>query len=298
MCGVSRYDHAMASPNPFDKSTAAPARDAAQDAVLRDRIDNLTQRRKVPPSSLSTFHDNPRRGDVAKIAASLKAHTQYRPITVNIGTHTGRPHEVLAGNHTLLAIRDLAQKYPDDPQWDSVLVHWVDVDDDMCDRIVAVDNRSAQRGGFDMPELNALLTRIGEVNLADIGYSDDDLADIRAQIEENALELPLGPEGLHDVSGRRDTPSDPADDDRYEQVSTRAIILTLPIPQFVWAQEMLAFLRERENVDNNVDMVMQLIATATSTDIPDASEQVSANMVQATDDAAAAANGAADPEAQ
>lgn len=275
------------APNPFDKAATQPS--------IRELINDMTTRRAVPPSSLNTFHDNPRRGDVATIAASLKAHDQYRPITVNIGTHTGRPHEVLAGNHTLLAIRDLAEKHPDDPRWEAVLVHWVDVDDDMCDRIVAVDNRTAQLGGFDMTELDALLTRIGEVNLADIGYNDDDLADIRAQIEENALDLPPRPEGLHDISANPNT-SDPARHDSYETTTTRAMILTMPIPQFVWVQECLAFLREREGHDNNVDMILELVSVAVNSDIPDADAEVSADALDQADNMAA--NATVDPDAQ
>ena len=111
----------------------------------------------VPPAQLNTFHRNPRKGDVKAIAASLRAHSQYKPITANLGTHTGRPHEVLAGNHTLMAIRDLAVAEPDDKRWGKVLVHWVDVDDDMCNRIVTADNQTSQLGGFDSEELLALL---------------------------------------------------------------------------------------------------------------------------------------------
>lgn len=37
---------------------------------------------RIPPSELNTYHRNPRRGDVSAIAASLKAHDQYKPICV------------------------------------------------------------------------------------------------------------------------------------------------------------------------------------------------------------------------
>lgn len=56
-------------------------------------------------SDLSTYHKNPRRGDVDAIAESLKARGQYRPIVVNIGTHASHDYEILAGNHTYLAAR-------------------------------------------------------------------------------------------------------------------------------------------------------------------------------------------------
>ena len=64
----------------------------------------------ISPSELNTFYLNPRRGDVTAIAGSLRTNDQYKPITVNVGTFTGRPNEVLAGNHTLMAFRGLSRK--------------------------------------------------------------------------------------------------------------------------------------------------------------------------------------------
>lgn len=61
--------------------------------------------RTLPTTDLNLYHKNPRMGDVDAIAGSLQAHGQFRPIVVNEGTHTGRPMETLAGNHTLKAIR-------------------------------------------------------------------------------------------------------------------------------------------------------------------------------------------------
>ena len=57
----------------------------------------------IPTNQLHTHHQNPRRGDVQAIADSLRVNGHFRPIVVNKGTHTGRPMEVLAGNHTIMA---------------------------------------------------------------------------------------------------------------------------------------------------------------------------------------------------
>ena len=127
--------------------------------------------------NLSTFHRNPRRGDVNAIAASLRAHGQYRAIVVNRGTKTGRVNEVLAGNHTLMAFRDLAESHPDE-NWDTILVHWVDVDDDLANRIVLVDNRTSQLGGFDTEELLSLLGDMGD-NLEGLSYSQSDIESLQ-----------------------------------------------------------------------------------------------------------------------
>ena len=40
---------------------------------------------------LTSYHRNPRRGDVETIVRSLEVNGQYRPIVVNLGTRTGRP---------------------------------------------------------------------------------------------------------------------------------------------------------------------------------------------------------------
>ena len=77
---------------------------------------------KVPIDELNPYHRNPRRGEVAKIAESLRARGQYRPIVVNRGTKTEHVNEILAGNHTWQAAKSL--------KWDTIQVVFVDVDAD------------------------------------------------------------------------------------------------------------------------------------------------------------------------
>lgn len=128
----------------------------------------------VPPAQVNTFHKNPRKGDVPAIMASLRRHSQYKPVTGNIGTHTGRPREILAGNHTLLAFRALAEAEPDDPRWRKIAVFWVDVDDDMADRIVVADNQTGQLGGFDIDQLRELIEGFGD-DIEGLGYTEADI---------------------------------------------------------------------------------------------------------------------------
>ncbi|SKX81066.1 Uncharacterised protein [Mycobacteroides abscessus subsp. bolletii] len=134
---------------------------------------------RVSPAELSIYHRNARVGDVDAVMGSLKANGQFKPLCVNIGTQTGRPNEVLAGNHTLKAFRNLAEQNPFDQQWSKIAVHWVDVDDEMATRIVLVDNRSFEDGGFDAAELVELLNEVGTTGT---GYSDADLDDLEAAI--------------------------------------------------------------------------------------------------------------------
>lgn len=133
------------------------------------------------PSELSLKKGNPRRGNVEAIAASLRTNNQYRPIVVNRGTYTGRPNEVLAGNHTLKAIRNLAEKYPEDERWQHVDCWVFDVDEDAANRIVLADNRTADLGDYDDEALLVLLESIE--SLEGTGYSAEDLAQLQQDLQ-------------------------------------------------------------------------------------------------------------------
>lgn len=123
---------------------------------------------REPVASLRTYHRNPRQGDVVAIRQSLVVNGQYKPLVANRGTHTGRAREVLAGNHTLKALRDLS--------WPEVAVCWVDVDDDQAARIVAADNRTADLGDYDERLLAELLGDLP--SLEGTGYDEEALARI------------------------------------------------------------------------------------------------------------------------
>jgi DNA modification methylase len=123
---------------------------------------------------LQHFEGNARRGDVGAIAKSLKKLGQYKAITVNIGTRTGRANEVLAGNHTLMAARELG--------WESIDVGLVDVDDETARMINAADNRLADRGEYDSAALHALLAGMDADDLDVVGYDMSDLAVLEREL--------------------------------------------------------------------------------------------------------------------
>jgi ParB-like chromosome segregation protein Spo0J len=116
---------------------------------------------KVPIDGLVPYGNNPRRGNVDVIVESLGIHGQYRPIVVRTKTF-----EVLAGNHTLAAARELG--------WTEIAATFVDVTDDEAARIVLVDNRAADLGAYDDQVLADLLGSLPDT--AGTGFSDDDLA--------------------------------------------------------------------------------------------------------------------------
>src|ERR1051325_9292111 len=123
----------------------------------------------VPVEQLNLYFRNPRIGDVEQIRTSLRRNGQYKAIVVNRGTQTGRPDEVLAGNHTLIAMRD--------EEWTHCAATWVDVDEATAARIVAVDNRLNDIADYDNAVLAELLHSLGE-DLEGSGYDVAALEDL------------------------------------------------------------------------------------------------------------------------
>jgi DNA modification methylase len=140
----------------------------------------------VPIDGLQHYGRNPRRGDVDAIADSLERNGQYKPIVVRSGTG-----EVLAGNHTLKAAKQLG--------WTQIAATFVDVDDDAAARIVLVDNRTNDLATYDTPELIDLLNSIPD--LTGSGYDAAALESLYGQQEpavapDDADEVPDAPTPL------------------------------------------------------------------------------------------------------
>ena len=144
-----------------------------------------------PLSELNAYYKNPRRGNTKAIAESLKARGQYKPIVVNIGSLTGRPMEILAGNHTYLAAASL--------EWPTIEAVTVDVSDAEAAQIVLADNKLADLGGYDDADLLATLQEAGTLEAT--GYTDQDLTELLRALDE--------PVGLTDPDDVPDLPEGP-----------------------------------------------------------------------------------------
>lgn len=133
----------------------------------------------VKVRSLKPYYKNPRVGDVEKVAESLKENGQFKPIVVNVGTHTNRKREILAGNHTWLAARLLG--------WETILVGWVDVDEVTATKIVLADNGTSDGSTYDDQILADLLINIKEAGESLIGttYTDDTLSKLVKVVEQD-----------------------------------------------------------------------------------------------------------------
>lgn len=169
--------------------------------------------RSVNTKSLQMWASNPRRGNLDTIRESLQTNGQYRPIVVNTGTHTKAKNQILCGNHTYLAARELG--------WDKISATFIDVDEQTARRIVAVDNRANDLASYDDQQLIELLQSIDD--LEGTGFDAEDLlaliGDEDIDLEEDAPSAHLdeltprccqncgydtanNPEGLADWEGK------------------------------------------------------------------------------------------------
>lgn len=120
---------------------------------------------KVKLDTLATFEGNAKIGDLPKIKASLAKLGQYKPIVVNVGTHTGRPNEILAGNNTFAAARELG--------WEEIEIHTVDVSQEEAVEINVLDNKLSELGTYDEKALAEQLTSLADFEIT--GYSSEEM---------------------------------------------------------------------------------------------------------------------------
>lgn len=135
----------------------------------------------VPLRLLKYYYENPRIGNVEKVAESIKENGQFKPIVVNRGTLTGRANEILAGNHTAKAARSLG--------WKNINVTWVDVTEEHARRIVLADNGSTDDATYDVQVLAKLLddqkNSVG--HLVGTTYSDEVLGKLLVEVNTDPM---------------------------------------------------------------------------------------------------------------
>jgi hypothetical protein len=191
-----------------------------------------------PTESLHPYYRNPRRGDVPAIAKSLQEFGQFRPIVVNRGTKTGRPNEILAGNHTYYAAVQIGLSHME--------VDWVDVDEETAAKIVLIDNRTADLSGYDAEALEALVRA---------GYDElDDFTVTKASgVEHHEPEQAKAPggEGYNQFKEGKE---------KYDESGTRHLFLEWPVGDYEAVEADLGRLRELWSLESNGDVVRELLS--------------------------------------
>jgi len=152
----------------------------------------------VPLADLRMYYKNPRVGNVNEVAKSLHVNSQFKPVVVNVGTHTGRDNEILAGNHTFKAAGKELQWVEDGetyekPTWTHIWASFVDVDEDAAKRIVLADNATADKGEYDEKLRAELLLDLP--NVSGTGYTLDEFEDIKADFGDFGDDIDLSEDG-------------------------------------------------------------------------------------------------------
>lgn len=190
MATLKKKINKTAEESPAPAKTAKPVRKRI--APKKAAIIQTTQ---YPVKDLKVYHKNPRIGDIDMIAESMERNGQFKPIVVNVGTHTGRPNEILAGNHSYLAARKLG--------WERIYATFVDVDDERAAAVVLADNKTASRGTYDEKLMGELLAQVPDVLAT--GFKPEEADDLiaaagaaassaLADLEESgALDMDFGP---------------------------------------------------------------------------------------------------------
>lgn len=132
----------------------------------------------IPVGDLALLPGNPRQGDIGAVSESMRVNGVYQPIIVNRGTLTGRPFEVIAGNHRAQAAQQLGHN--------TIPAVILDVDDEQATRIALADNRTSDLADYDNDALVAMLQNLPD--LTGTGYDGDDLDDLLSALEAPSLD--------------------------------------------------------------------------------------------------------------
>lgn len=120
----------------------------------------------IPVDKLHRHPQNPRRGDVPAIREAIRGvHGFYGAVIVQRSSM-----RILAGNHRFEAMKAEGAS--------SIPAIVVNVDDAVAKKILLADNRIPDRGGYDDRALADLLLELPRDEIADVGYSVDDLDEI------------------------------------------------------------------------------------------------------------------------
>lgn len=129
---------------------------------------------RVSMDTLIPHPRNPRRGDIDAVAESLQVNKQYRPLVVQQSTNY-----IIAGNHTFLAAKKIG--------WREIDVTMIDVDEQHAFRIMLADNKTADRGTYDIAALADILAELPDANVG-TGYDESEIDRILTGIEIAAAE--------------------------------------------------------------------------------------------------------------
>lgn len=151
-----------------------------------------------PIEKLDQLVGNPRRGSVEAVMASYAEFGQVKPVVARKKKGGRGRGEVIAGNHQLLAAREL--------KWDSIAVVWVEMDDQRAKAFALADNRTADLGDYDDEALLAMVLAVADNDALFLasGYDDQYLKELQHRLAPPVVAAPDDvPTPVGDVQSQR-----------------------------------------------------------------------------------------------
>lgn len=223
----------------------------------------------VPLSELVLDESNPKAHDTDLIGDSVGRFGYVEPIVED-----GRTGKLISGHGrtaTLQAMHAEGQAPPDgvtvDPDGNwlvPVSRGWSSRSDSEARAALIALNRTGEVGGWVDESLMDLLSRLGEdenSGLLGVGFSEDDLDDLRAMLEERGFDE----EGDSDwpdpnaVDGAMRSTSMNEYKERYEEQGKRLIILEYSVEDYALANALLRSVRQERGADNNPEALLGLL---------------------------------------
>ena len=198
----------------------------------------------VPITSVTRHPDNARKGDTARIEASLRAHGQYAPVVVHEPTGF-----IVKGNNTHRVLADVMGRT-------EIMATFISCSEAQARAILVVDNRSSDDATYDETGLLALLEQTERDGLlATTGWSSADLQQLTGSLQALADDLD-DPDPFEE-----DETASPSIVDRseaakpsgggleghakaYDENPTRALNLIFTLAQYQWVTKHLRSLSE------------------------------------------------------
>jgi ParB-like nuclease domain len=198
---------------------------------------------QVALDAIEPYPLNPRKGDIKLIAESLQAYGQYKPITVN-----KRTNEILAGNHTYAAAKELG--------WETISVNYIDVDENTAAKIVLMDNKTSDVGSYNEGVLLGLLDSLD--SLSATGYTDGDLSDLQKLYDkpDNGMTNTKIGTSLTDYA------------DSYNNRTSRIIMLDYEINIYNWIVEQVTKYKTDNGLTNNSDAIIAMLESQFNEEAP------------------------------
>lgn len=209
-------------------------------------------RKLVPAKS------NPRKGDIEAIKKSYERFGQRKPIVALKGSS-----EIIAGNHQYQAALELG--------WDKIAVVFVEDDAETATAYSIADNRIGQLGEWNVEELVLAFDKIDFADFESTGFSENDVEDFRALLDEQAMSAPAMPSmdgHLGDKAGKvQEDPDLTVKKDatyaefleRYANRAVRAIILYYPNDTYGTMVENLDKLSKSLGTKDNAETIELLV---------------------------------------